>query len=138
MYHTFSHYFSPFEITYSIKRSARNDVISRKLKRGCPVVFSPFNRCYPLNHEHLQENGNKETRCGLNCEKIFGTDRPWNAQSVKQRREFASVDGKFPLKHHSYQPWTCPLRVIRTKDIPKNFAQAANRQKCLNFSVFDL
>ena len=38
-----------------------------------------------------------ETRRGLNYQSIFETDSGWKTQNVKQRQEFASVDGKSPL-----------------------------------------
>ena len=49
-YHTFSRYFSPSpcEISYSIKKSARNGVISWKQKRDWPSVVLPLNTPLPL------------------------------------------------------------------------------------------
>ena len=53
----FFYYFSPslIEITYLDKAFERNDVISLKGKRGCPIAFSPVNRClWPVYHVLMQ------------------------------------------------------------------------------------
>ena len=87
VYHAFYRYSSPSprDIAYLIKRSARNYVISRKRRRGCPILFSLCHRLKPLYRVHLHENGDTETKCGLNYKNAFGTDSHWKAQNVKQR-----------------------------------------------------
>ena len=41
------HYFLPSsqKILYSMRQSEQNNIILLGRKRGCTIVFSPFNRC---------------------------------------------------------------------------------------------
>ena len=65
-------------------------------KRSFPIVFWPLNRCEPLYGVHLQENGNLETRCGLNCETFLELTAV-GMLKCETKVEIASVDQKFPL-----------------------------------------
>ena len=82
VHQTLSHYFSPScKITYSIKLSARNDVISHKQKRGCSIAFSPLNHCWACLSCAFAWNGDIETKCSLNYQNNFGINGRWKAQS---------------------------------------------------------